>query len=255
MQKVSQLVRLSALVAVVGVAFLLPACWAKHGSDDLPVYYVGDPRFTIAADRLTRFLASPLIIVGDGIRRVATVNAATKHLDVYSVHIAKAVRDVDRLLLPLNQHPILVVVSENVAADSDGNISAYFKWTKSTQPELTGRALFYLKRDNNLDVLVPVELRAVWSIQSIAPAANLETFRHDLANQISPNAEHLSDERIFAARYGSSARAYHNYRRSLAVCPERVLVALFRSQTDLHQRRVFETMRDLCEQPRGRLSL
>lgn len=250
LQKISQLVRLS---AVAGVLLSLSACSARNGSDDLYVKYVGDSREIIAADRLTRFLASPVIVVGDGIRRVAVVNAATRHLDVYSVHIAKALRDVDRILR-LHQNPILVVASTTVAADEDGTVTALLYWTKNTRPELSGRALLYLKLDHNLDTFVPVEVRAVWSIESIGSTANLETFSHNAEKEVSPGAGHLSDERIFAARYGSSARAYANYRRSLAVCPERVFGELFRSQTDLRQRKVFETTQGLCERPRGPLS-
>ncbi len=245
---------LSSLSAVASIPLFLSACSTRHSPDDVPVKYVGDPREIVVADRLTRFLAAPLIVIGIDIRRSAVVNVAGKHLEIYSVRVAKALRDVDDVRR-LNQNIILVAAADNVGANSDGTIVADLKWTEKTRPDLTRRALFYLRRDENLDIFVPVERRAVWSIESISPTANLETLSHDvLTPEVLPDAEHRSDARIFAARYGSSARAYTNYRRSLAVCPERTLGALVRSQTHLDRRTVFATTPGLCEQPRGPLS-
>jgi hypothetical protein len=179
---------------------------------------------------ITRYLASPVVIMATGAARVAAINAAAEHIEFVSVRVQSVLRDTDGDVS--SRGTVLVALREPVLADPDGRVRAVLHDAAQHRIDEKPFALMYLRRDKPLGVFVPAI-----GVRSIEPAAGAEDAGRaigEIAHRAGTRLETGANLALaaFAVRAKNDDARYEAYLRALELCPAftyEVLLAAQRS--------------------------
>jgi len=215
------------LSIVVGCVVLLFG-GSIGASARIPVRIVHSAQTAYPPDLVTRYLASPIVVLARDAHSVAEINTMNVQYSSYSVTIEHIYRDVQTQMV--ERYTALVEEADPVLGSPGGPAFEVIRSVWEPFVDHSSHVLLYLRRDS-LGTFVPVD--QVWGVIPLSSRAAADEILGKTAREGHVSRAERSfafDRALLRSRGAVGPDQFDAYLKSLVLCPEYTYDVLYRSQ-------------------------